>query len=458
MTELTTTQCCLFEELEKRPIRVGFDEPDMSSDGGAILLSAADRRLGLLSSLAKSLSDSRQGGKVQHGIEELLRERVLALACGYEDLNDAHRLSGDPIFKLVVGRDPVSGEDLASQPTLSRFEGSVGRKDLVGFGTRLAKQVIGRQRRRRKKVRRITIDFDVTHDETHGQQQQALFNGFYDVRCYLPLLGFLSFDEEPEQYLVAALLRGGTAPSTQGLLALLKRLVGLLRKAFAGTQLRVRLDAGFSSPKLLEYLDSQGLEYVIGLAKNEKLKAWTRHLIEQVRAEAETSGQSERRYEVCRYAARSWSRHRRVIIKAEVTAFAGRALRENLRLVVTNLESLSAQEIWEQAYCSRGDIENRIKELKEGLKIDRTSSPRFFSNQFRVLMTAAAFAILQELRSHAVSTRFARAQVSTLRNHLLKIGARVVASVRRLVIHLPQACPGSKDWIKIATALGARAG
>jgi hypothetical protein len=437
---------------------VVFDEPLSSSDGGAVLLSAADRRLGLLSELSACLSDDRDPSRVHHEIEELLRERVFGIACGYEDTNDASRLADDPVFKLIVGRDPAKGARLASQPTFSRFERSVGRKDLVRMGRKLAEQVIRRQGKRRKKVSRITIDFDLTHDETHGQQPLAFFNGFYGSWCYLPMLGFIRFDDEPEQYLVAALLRAGNAPATKGLLPLLERVVKQLRRVFPKAQLRLRLDAGFPSPELLDYLEAEGLEYVIALAKNSRLEELSSDWLARARAAAEKSGQSERFYDVCQYGAHTWSRLRRVVFKAEVTAFPGRAFRDNLRFVVTNLEQRSAREVWEEDYCARGEIENRIKELKDGLKIDRTSSSSFLANQFRVLMTASAYAILQELRAHAGRTRFARAQVGTLRNHLLKIGARVVASVRRIVLHFPASCPASREWRELAAALGARAG
>lgn len=458
MIQDTTTQCSLFEGLFSRPVKAVFDEPCSSSDGGALLLDAADRRLGLLSELASCLPDWRDPSRVQHEIEELLRARVYGIACGYEDANDAGQLADDPVFKLVVGRDPAKGARLASQPTLSRFERSPGAKDLLRMGKRLAEGVINRQRKKRKKASRITIDFDLTHDETHGQQPLACFNGFYGAWCYLPLLGFISFDDEPEQYLVAAALRAGNAPATQGLLPLLRRLVPLLREAFPKACLRLRLDAGFPSPPLLDYLEREGLEYVIGLAKNTRLEDLSADMLARARTAAKESGQSERFYDVCRYGAHTWSRLRRVIIKAEVTAFPGRALRDNLRFVVTNVEQRSAQQVWEEDYCARGEIENRIKELKCGLKIDRTSCSSFLANQLRVLMTAAAYAILQELRAHAHRTRFARAQVGTLRNHLLKIGARVVASVRRIVLHLPASCPARREWQVVANALGAGSG
>ena len=177
MGEITTTQCCLFEEGFGRPLHVAFDEPSASSDGGAVLLAAADRRLGLTESLAECLQDWRQSGKVRHTLVDLLRERVMALACGYQDTNDAARLAEDPVLKLAVGRDPLSGDALASQPTLCRFERGVGPREQVRFGTALAEAVISRHsKRRRRRTRLVTLDFDQTHDETHGSQQLALFN------------------------------------------------------------------------------------------------------------------------------------------------------------------------------------------------------------------------------------------------------------------------------------------
>ncbi len=213
MSEHTTTQRVLFPEIFDRPVVAQFDQPQSSSDGGAILLKAADRRLGLTEALAACLEDERQTGKVQHEVDELLRQRVMAIACGYEDANDAARLASDPVHKLLVGRDPEQGADLASQPTLSRFENSVDRKELFRMGEVLAERVIERHRKRlRGRARRITIDLDPTDDPTHGAQQLTFFNGHYDTYCYLPVAGFLSFDQEVEQYLVTAVLLLGTRP------------------------------------------------------------------------------------------------------------------------------------------------------------------------------------------------------------------------------------------------------
>lgn len=249
MAEDTTTQCSLFSDLCAPPVVMQFDQRQGSSDGGAILLKAADRRLGLTRALAACLEDRRQTGKVEHALHELLTPRVMAIACGYEDANDAARLAADPVHKLLVGRDPIAGADLASQPTLSRFENAPDRKQRARLAEALAAVVIERHRRRLKgRARRITIDLDPTDDPTHGAQQWALFNGHYATWCYLPLLGFLSFNDEPEQYLFPAVLCSGKAAAWQGARGVLRRLLKKLRRAFPRVRMRIRRapPAGFS--------------------------------------------------------------------------------------------------------------------------------------------------------------------------------------------------------------------
>jgi len=233
VSEHTTTQCVLFPGIFKRPVVAKFDQSQGSSDGGAVLLKAADRDLGLIASLAPCLKDDRQGGKIRHELDDLLTQRIMAIACGYEDANDAARLASDPVHKLLVGRDPVEGEDLASQPTLSRFENSVGRKELFRMGEALADTVIERHRKRlHGRARLITIDLDPTDDPTHGAQQLSFFNWHYDSYCYLPVVGFLTFNQEPEQYLVTAVLRPGKAPGSKGAVGILRRLIERVREAF----------------------------------------------------------------------------------------------------------------------------------------------------------------------------------------------------------------------------------
>jgi len=458
--EHTTTQCVLFPGIFKRPVVAKFDQAQGSSDGGAVLLKAADRELGLITTLAACLKDDRQEGKVRHEFDELLTQRIMAIALGYEDANDAARLASDPVHKLLVGRDPVEGEDLASQPTLSRFENSVGRKELFRMAETLADTVIERHRKRlHGRARRITIDLDPTDDPTHGAQQLTFFNWHYDTYCYLPMVGFLTFNREVEQYLVTAVLRPGNAPGSAGAVGLLRRLIDRLRQAFPDAKVRVRLDGGFASPEVLAFLDYQPkVEYLVNMAANAVLKRRAESAMKCARRDSKISRQTEHVYGECQYRTRkSWPWKRRVIYKAEVVRAEGKKPKDNPRFVVTNMKQ-SPQWLYEEVYCQRGDLENRIKELHYGMEIGRTSCTSFWANQFRVLMTAAAYVLMQELRSGLAGTASARAQVSTLRERFLKIGVQVVATVRRVVLHLPQAFPYRDHFHRLALSLGAQTG
>ena len=453
MRDSTTTPCLLFPDFCDRPLTALFDLPNASSDGGAVLLKAADRRLGLLPRLAAARVDERQPGKVRHGLADLLGQRIYGLALGYEDANDAARLADDPIHKLLLGRDPVRGDALASQPTLSRFEHNLTRGELLGMGAALFETVLERHRRRRRKVRRITIDLDVTDDPTHGAQQLAFFNGFYDTWCYLPMLAFLTFDREAEQYLCAAALRPGHAPTHAGALTLLTRIVDRLHERFPRARILVRLDGGFAHPEIFEFLDTVGVDYVVAMAKNRVLEREAELDLIVAKVLSEATGRTEHVYTDFAYAAGTWSRERRVVCKAEVVRLEGREPRLNPRFVVTNLAG-KARRISERTYCRRGDAENRIKELFD-VAFDRTSCSRFAANQFRVLLAAAAYVLLQELRLAARGTAWARAQVATLRLELLKVGVQVISSVRRIILRLPAAFPFRDGWHALALRSGA---
>lgn len=458
MSHNTTTECLLFPEIFSKPVVARFDQRQGSSDGGAILLKAADRRLGLTEALAARLTDPRQAGKVEHAVEELLAQRIYGIACGYADANDAARLAADPVHKMLVGRDPIEGADLASQPTLCRFENAPGRKHLYRMAEALAEQVIERHRRRlHGRARRITIDLDPTDDPTHGAQQLSFFNSHYDTWCYLPAAAFLTFNDEKEQYLVAAVLRPGNAVASAGAIGILRRILSRLWRAFPKARIRVRLDGGFADPMVLTFLDAMEVEYVVAMAKNAVLNRLAEPEMKQARRLSKQSGETEQVYGEGRYAARTWPSERRVIFKAEVVRHEGKEPKDNPRFVITNLKQ-SPQWIYEQVYCQRGDIENRLKELHQGVEMGRTSCSKFWANQFRVLMTAAAYVLLQELRLRAERTACARAQVWTLRERLLKLGAQVVVSVRRVVIHLPASFAYLASFRQIALSFGSPSG
>jgi hypothetical protein len=439
-----------------RPAVARLDEPSTSVDGGSVLLAGLDRGLGLTERLAGTLRDGRQPGKVVHPFLDLVRQRVYGLACGYADCNDARALRDDPMQKLLLARDPIRGLALADQSTLSRFENAVGRGDLYRMASELTDVVVERNRKRRRarRVKRITIDLDPTEDATHGQQQLALFNGYYDSWCYLPLLAFVTFDAEPEQHLVATILRGGRAAASDGALPLLRRLLPRLRRAFPRARLRLRLDGGFAGPEMLTFLEAERLEYVVAIGRNSVLKRRIEPLMKRVRRATKKSGQTETEFGETSYAAGSWRREsRRVIMNAEVTRLEGRSPRDNARFVVTNLRHSPAN-VYE-IYRERGDCENRIKELKHDLAMDRTSCTRFLANQFRVLLTAAAFVLFQQLRLRFARTAHDRPTTGTMRLRLLKIAVRVERSARRVVMHFAASHVWAKTWLLLARSCGA---
>ena len=454
MNESTIAQTVLFADLADRPLSATFDQPHASSDGGAILLKAADRRLGLLAALAATVPDARASARVTHGVGDLIAQRVFAIACGHPDGNDADRLADDPIHKLLLGRDPIDGGRLASQPTISRFEHTAVPQMLLAMSHALADTVIARHRQRRRGVRLITIDLDVTDDPTHGAQQLTFFNGFYDHWCYLPLVGTLTFDDEARQYLVAAILRPGNAAGTAGAVSLLHRLLPKLWRAFPGARLRVRLDAGFATPEIFAHLEAAGVEYVVAMGNNAVLARHAEPYLAPLRSLVATTQDTATTYGEAAYQAGTWPAARRTIIKAEVVWHDGREPRDNPRFVITNLRQ-TPEWIYTHVYCARGDGENRLKELKHALAFGRTSCTRFWANQLRITLTAAAFVLFQEVQLRADRTALRGAQVPRLRQALITIGVQVVRSVRRIVLHFPRSHPDAATWVRLARALGA---
>ena len=437
-----------------KPVVARFDLPHASTDGGLVLVKALDTGLGLTRQLAGCLEDGREPGKVLHETIELLQQRIFGVCAGYADCNDAGRLVHDPIHKLVIGRDPISGLGLASQPTLSRFENAVSARELHAMTHVLADTVIAQQRRRLKgRATRITIDLDPTDDPTHGQQEFAFFNGHYDTWCYLPVVATVMFNDEPAQFAVAAVLRPGRAPAGLGARGILRSLLRKLRAAFPAAILRVRLDGGFASAKLFAFLDREAVEYVVGMASNRRLEKRAQRLMGRARVRARQTGETAHLYGETRYAAKTWTRKRRVIIKAEVVRHPGHTPKNNPRFVVTNLTA-PPQAVYE-LYCQRGDVENRLKELHHGLEMDRTSCSTFRANQFRVLLALTAYILFQELRRRAAKTACADAQVTTLRERLLKLAVWVERSARRIVLHLPTTAPWLPTWRQLARAVGA---
>lgn len=343
---------------------------------------------------------------------------------------------------------------MASQPTISRFENAVGVPEFAAVGDAMPETVLARHRKRLgRRARRVTLDLDLTDDATHGAQQLSLFNGHYRSWCYLPLLGFVSLNDEPEQYLVSAVLCRGRTPTGEEVVALLEPLLEQVRQAFLKARIRVRLDGGIAGPVLLDFLDESRVENVIGMAGNSVLPARSAPHVARVRRETKRRNGSVAEYGETRYAAKSWKgRQRRVVYKAEVTRLEGRELPDNPRYLVTNLRH-SPENVY-AIYRLRGDVENRNKELKDDLAIDRTSCYSFLANSLRVLLAATAYVLLQQLRLHLLRRTHRRWQVGTIRLRLREIGGRIQASVRRLIAYLTEAHPWQREWHAVARGCG----
>ncbi len=428
MTECNAQQTLGFHP--QLPVRLDFDGPEISSDGGALLLRQLDDRLGLTAGFAACLPETRDPGRVLHDRHEQTRQRLYQIALGYEDCNDADTLRHDPLLKTVCDRTPDDPVGLSSQPTLSRFENAPDGLTIRRL-TRWLEQSYVDSLPESTEV--ILLDIDATDDETHGQQQLSFFHGFYDHHIYHPLM---VYDGETGQ-LVSAILRPGNTHASRGAPGLLRRIIRRLKRRFPDAQIVVRGDAGFAMPRLMEGLERLGVDYLFGIAKNARLKRFAEPAMHWVEELFERSVTTVKRFTSFDYAARSWPHTRRIIAKAEHSAFG-----PNPRFVVTSLDGFDAETIY-RGYVQRGLCELWIKDFKCALAADRLSCSSFAANSFRLLLHAAAYRLLHALRQEAalVSPELGRAQFDTLRLRLLKVAAIVRQSARRLSVRLPRAYP-----------------
>jgi hypothetical protein len=429
----------------RKEVLLDFDGGALTSDGGVLLLNQADRLVGLTRNLANAIHDRRDKARVSHPLPEVLQARILAVASGYPDANDLDSLRRDPAFKMACGRNPATGDALVSQPTLSRYENSLTRADLLRMGTAVAQCVIDRLA---GDTRHVTIDIDATDDPCHGQQQFEGFNAYYDNHCYIPLLVQIT-DGKGTQWPVAALLRSGKTPTLAGVRGLLTRLVDMLRQRFPQIKITVRGDSAFGCDKVLRCLDALKVHYLLGIAQNPCLSRLGLPVVQRCQKKFIKEGPGCKAHGSFPYQAGSWDRARRVIVKVE--NIQGES---NARYVVTNLWHLNAERGYED-YCGRGDQENRIKELKLDLASGRTSCHRFLANQGRLLMHLAAYVLWTIVRLAAAGTRWAKMQVNTLRLQLLKVAARVVESTRRVWIQVCSSYPYQDTWRRVQARLGA---
>jgi hypothetical protein len=442
-----TTDLFGFAPLEGRRVEAGFDGGAMTSDAGALLLGAADRAIGLIDRFAGCFVDSRRADLIEHEVATLVGQRVFGLALGYEDLNDHDQLRHDPALAVLAGKlqgrrsecGPLAGKSTLNRLELSRPEAT--RYHKVAHDGAAIEQlfVIMFLEAHGRAPRQIILDLDATDDPLHGQQEGRFYHGFHDSYCYLPLYVFCG------RHLLAAKLRRANIDASAGSVEELERIVGQIRARWPQVRILFRADSGFARERLMSWCEEHRVDYVFGLARNSRLVGEIQAELAQARADAEQSGKPARRFKQFQWSTLdSWSRPRRVVAKAEWTH--GDA---NPRFIVT---SLSPQEsgprfLYEKVYCARGDMENRIKECQGDLFADRTSSATMRANQLRLWFASMAYVLVCALRRIGLKhTQFAQATCATIRLKLLKIGALVRVSVRRIKFAMPSACPFQREW------------
>ncbi len=417
-------------------LEAAFDGGRLTSDGGLVWLAEVDQELGLCEKVAHYIPEWR-GPSVRHSLSTLVRQRVFQIACGYEDQNDSDTLRTDPLLKLVCGSLPETGKELASQPTISRLENAPDARACLRMAEALGELYVRERGKGGAPPERVLLDFDATDDPAHGDQEGAYYHGYYQEHILHPLL---VFDGDTGQ-LITALLRAGNTHASRGALSILKRIVRRLREAWGqGLHIEIRADAGFALPEIYDYCEEEGIGYTIGLISNPRLEALAQDLLGRAKQESEEGvGEKVRLVSSGSYRAGSWEHARRVIYKAEVLEKG-----TNTRFVLTSRFD-EPKQLYEW-YVRRGEAEGWIKDFKRALKADRLSCHRFWANQFRLILHAAAYWLLDALRRKLVDAGVRRMQLDTLRLLLVKIGGRVRQLLTKVRLHLASGHPGQRLW------------
>jgi hypothetical protein len=415
-----------FSFYSRKPVVADFSGGQITSDAGLLAIRELDHRLGWTARAAGLLLDPRQASKTEHPFIEMFRQRFFALIAGYPDCNDHDRLREDQLLQTICDRP--AGDALASQPTLSRFENAVSARHVAQLNRLLMDQFLQVHRKRRPK--QLILDIDPTDDPCHGHQQLALFNGFYDQYMYLPVLVF----ERTSGMLLAVRLQAGNCPGSARTVGILKPLIRQLRARWPKVKILLRADAGLSTPRLYRFCEANRLDYLIGFIASKPLQERTKWALDWLKERFERTGQDGRWMGGFAHQAGTWDRPRRILYKAEVNKEG-----TNLRFLVTNCKGIP-NHLWPQ-YNDRGTAETFIDDLKNGLSMDRLSCSRFLANAFRLLLAALAYNLLRTFRTTLAQTELETASIQTIRTRLIKVGARVITSVRRVWVHISSAFP-----------------
>jgi hypothetical protein len=419
----------------KKKITAAFDGGQVSSDGGVFLLSAADKRLGLIDALAGLFPDGRDPAQITHSMVDILRERIFAIACGYPDGNDLDTLREDPAFKMACGRLPESGINLASQPTVSRLENTPDLRDLIRMSRGMVDFWCNSHPHPPKG---IVLDIDDTADTVHGHQQMSLFNAHYDERCFLPIHVY----DAVTGHCVVTILREGKTPGGKEVRAHIRRLVRRIRIHWPDTIITIRGDSHYGRKEAMDWCDGNGVKFIFGLGPNKVLAKQVFARLDAVSVRRAV-GQLEkvRGFATTRYAAKSWSRPRRVLARIESTKGKG----ADVRYIVTNLTKGTARQFYEDIYCARGQAENLIKRHKSQLASDRTSCRSPLANQMRLIMHTMAYWLMRTIRDAIPGTDpLASGEFSTIRLRLLKIAVRVRETGSRIKLAFAANCPNAE--------------
>ena len=432
-----------FPAISRKQITAAFDGGRLTSDGGVMLLAMAERRLGVADRLARCFPDRRDPTRITHTLADMIRARIFAISCGYEDADDLDFLRSDPAFKLACGKLPDTGSDLCSQPTLSRLENAPSLKDAIRLTWALVDQWMDSYEHAPASV---TLDIDDTCDVAHGHQQLSLFNAHYDERCFLPIHIYDTERSRP----VAVILRPGKTPSGVEVRAHLRRLVRHIRKRWPKTGILFRGDGHYARPEAMAWCETNGVDYVFGLSGTKPLSRKVDETADAVRTERVLDDKDVvRGYAETRHKAKSWDRERRAIARIEATR-----LGLDIRFVVTNLDHGSPEWLYDSLYCARGQAENLIKLHKTQLASDRTSCRSAIANQVRLVLHTAAYWLMLAVRDAIPKARdLASAEFATLRLRLIKIAARIIETASRVRLAFAASCPEADLFRSLPGAL-----